>query len=291
MKAFVAWLVARPQNAILGLVVTLLLPIPGITSVVSSIIVVLLVMLQGSRKATTEVVIASLILVGISLVAGFAVPRLAELIGLFWAPALLLGIVLRRTRSLTLTMQVSLITAVVALVGFFVVMPDQAEFWQPRVAEAAEIMRASGLELNTARLDLEFMTVSAVLMVWTLGTAGFLLGYGTYRKFADEIAQYGLFRDLDFGRVIAFTLALVSLIAFLVDVTWLQNVALLMFVAFWIQGLAIVHYMHAEKMIPWGAVVAVYVLVPLLQVMVITTLAILGYMDAWFGIRRRMKKA
>lgn len=291
MKAFVAWLVARPQNAIVGLVVTLLLPIPGITSIVSSIIVVLLVMLQGSRKAATEVTIASLILVAISLVAGFAVPRLAELIGLFWAPALLLGIVLRRTRSLTLTMQVSLIAAVVALVGFFLVMPDQVEFWEPRIAEAAEIMRASGLELNTARLDLEFMTVSAVLMVWTLGTAGFLLGYGTYRKFADEIAQYGLFRDLDFGRVIAFTLALVSLIAFLVDVVWLQNVALLVFVAFWIQGLAIVHYMHAEKMIPWGAVVAVYVLVPLLQVMVITTLAILGYMDAWFGIRRRMKKA
>jgi len=291
LQAFVAWLVARPQNAIVGLVVTLLLPVPGVTSLISSIIVVLLVMLQGTRRAALEVVIASVILIGISLLAGFSVPRLAELMGLFWAPALLLGILLRRTRSLTLTLQVSVIMAVVALTAFFVVMPDQVAFWQPRVAEAAEIMRASGLELQTERLDLEFMTVSAVLMVWTLGTAGFLFGYGAYRKLADEGAQYGLFRDLDFGRVIAFTLALVSLLGFLVDVTWLQNVALLMFVTFWIQGLAIVHYMHAEKLIPWGAVIAVYVLVPLLQVLVITALAIFGYMDAWFGIRRRMKKA
>ena len=291
MQAFVAWLVARPQNAIVGLAVTLLLPVPGITSLISSIIVVLLIMLQGTRRATIEVAIAAAILLAISLLVGFSVPRLAELMGLFWAPALLLGALLRRSGSLTLTMQVSVITAVLALTAIFVVAPDQVAFWEPRVAEAAEIMRASGLELRTERLDLEYMTVSAVLMVWTLGTAGFLFGYGTYRKLPVGTAELGLFRDLDFGRVIAFTLALVSLLAFVVDVTWLQNVALLLFVVFWVQGLAILHHMHAKKLIPAGAVVAIYVLLPLLQVLMITVLAIVGYMDAWFGFRRRMKKA
>ena len=59
---------------------------------------------------------------------------------------------------------------------------------------------------------------------------------------------------------------------------------------FWLQGLAIVHWMHAEGLLPLAAVVAVYILLPLLQVLLITVLAVLGFTDAWFGYRRRMKK-
>lgn len=291
MQAFAAWLLARPQNAMVALAVTLLLPVPGMTSLISSMLVVFLVMLQGSKRAAIEVAVTAAILVAVALLIGFAVPRLVELMALFWVPALLLSAILRKSRSLTLTMQVSVIVATVALAVFYIVVPDPVAFWQPRVAEAAEAMRASGLELNTELLDLQYMTVSAVLMGWTLGTTGFLLGYGAYRRLPAETVEYGRFRDLDFGRVIAFTMALVSLLAFLVGAALFQNIALVMFVVFWIQGLAIVHYMHAEKLIPTGAVVAVYVLVPLLQVLVITALAIVGYLDAWIGFRRRMKKA
>ena len=273
------------------LAVSLFLPVPGLTSLVSSMLVVLLIMLQGPRRAAIEVAVTAAILLAVALLVGFSVPRLVELMALFWVPALLLGALLQKSGSLTLTMQVSVIIATVALAVFYIVVPDPVAFWQPRVAEAAEAMRASGLELNTELLDLEYMTVSAVLMGWTLGTTGFLLGYGVYRKLPAETAECGRFRDLNFGRVIAFAMALVSLLAFVVGAAWLQNIALVMFVVFWIQGLAIVHYMHAKKLIPTGAVVAVYVLVPLLQVLVISALAIVGYMDAWFGFRRRMKKA
>ena len=48
---------------------------------------------------------------------------------------------------------------------------------------------------------------------------------------------------------------------------------------------------HAAYGVSVAAVVSVYVLLPLLQVLLVTVLAILGYMDAWFGFRRRMKKA
>jgi uncharacterized protein YybS (DUF2232 family) len=135
------------------------------------------------------------------------------------------------------------------------------------------------------------MTVSATLALWVLYIAGLLLGYGLYKKLPAETADYGRFRNLNFGRVIAFTLALVSLLAFLVDVNWLSNLAFVMFVVFWIQGLAIVHWMHAEGLLPLAAVIAVYILLPLLQVLLITALAIFGYMDAWFDLRRRIKKA
>ena len=291
MQAFAAWLVARPQNALIGLVATLLLPLPGLMGVASSMIVVLLIMTHGWRRATLQVAVAGAVLVAVALVVGFALPVLMELMALFWVPALLLGALLRKSRSLTLTMQVSVIIAIVALTAFYVVVPDPVAFWEPRVAEAAEAMIASGFELRTELLQLEYMTVSAVFMGWTIGTTGFLLGYGVYRKLPSETAEFGRFRDLNFGRVIAFAVALVSLLAIVVGAAWLKNVAPVLFVIFWLQGLAIVHYMHAQKLIPIHALVAVYVLIPLLQVLIVTVLAIIGYMDAWFDFRRRMIKA
>ncbi len=49
--------------------------------------------------------------------------------------------------------------------------------------------------------------------------------------------------------------------------------------------------MHAEGMLPVAALVAVYCLLPFLQILLMALLAVLGYTDAWFDIRRRMKKA
>ena len=291
MQALAAWLVARPQNALIGLAVTLLFPLPGLLGVVSTMIVVLLIMTHGWKRAAIQVAVAGAIILAVALLVGFAVPAVTELMMLFWAPALLLGGLLQASRSLTLTMQVSVIMAIVALTAFYVVVPDAVAFWEPRVAEAAEAMKASGFELNMELLDLEYMTVSAVLMGWTIGTTGFLLGYGVYRRLPMETAEYGRFRDLNFGRVIASAVALVALLAIVVDAAWLKNVAPVMFVIFWLQGLAIVHYMHAQQLIPIHALVAVYVLVPLLQVLMVTVLAIVGYMDAWFDFRRRMIKA
>lgn len=288
MQAFAAWLVARPQNAIVGLAVTLLLPAPQLTS---GVIMVLLVLGQGTRQAVTEALVAGAAVLTASLLFGTPVASVVTLIAGTWVPVLLLAVLLVSTRSLTLTVQVSVIIAVAVMIGFYIVVTDPIAFWQPYLELMAEISRQSGLELNHELLTAEVMTVSATLAFWMLYIAGLLLGYGLYKKLPAQTSHYGWFRDLNYGRVIAFTMALVSLLAVVVDVTWLQNVAFVLFVAFWIQGLALLHFMRAQELIPSGAVIAVYVLVPLLQVLMITALAVVGYMDAWFGFRRRMKKA
>ena len=288
MQRLAAWLVARPQNAVMGLAVTLLLPAPQLTS---GVIMVLLVLAQGMRQAVIEALVAAAALLTTSLIFGVSVASLLTLMAGTWVPVLLLAVLLINSRSLTLTLQVTVILAVVALTGFYFVVVDPAAFWEPYLTTMAEIARQSGLELNQELLDAEVMTVSAVLAFWMLYVAGLLLGYGLYRKLPKETDEFGRFRDLNFGRVIAFTMALASLLAFVVGGTWLQNVAFVLFATFWLQGLAIVHWLHAEGKLPLGAVVAVYVLLPLLQVLVFTALAIIGYMDAWFGFRRRMRKA
>jgi len=288
VQALAAWLVARPQNAVLGLAVTLLLPAPQLTS---GVIMVLLVLAQGTRRAATEASVAAAGLLAVSLVFGAPVASIVVLMAGTWVPVALLAVLLVSTRSLTLTMQVSVIVAVVAMVGFNLAVADPEAFWQPYLATMAEIARQNSLELNTELLNAEVMTVSATLAFWLLYATALLLGYGLLKKLPTETRDFGRFRYLNFGRVIALILALASLLAVVVDVALLQNIAFVMFVIFWMQGMAIVHWLHAEGMLPLGAVIAVYILLPLLQVLLVTVLAVVGYMDAWFEFRRRMKKA
>ena len=282
------WLVARPQNAVLGLAATLLLPAPQLTS---GVIMVLLVLAQGSRLAVIEAMAAAALLVVVSLLFGVSIASIVTLMAGTWVPVLLLALLLKRTRSLALTMQVTVIAAVVAMVGFYLVVTDPVAFWQPYLTAMADFARQNSLELNTELLNAEVMTVSATLAFWMLYVTGLLLGYGLFNRLPGQAGRYGWFRDLSFGRVIASVMAIASLLALVVDVAWTQNIAFVLFVVFWLQGLAIVHWMHAQQMLPVGAVAAIYVLLPFLQVLLITGLGILGYMDAWFEFRRRMKKA
>jgi len=288
VRAFAAWLVARPQNAVLGLAATLLLPAPQLTS---GVIMVLLVLAQGTKLALIEALIAASVLLTVSLLFGVSITSLAALMLGTWLPVFLLAVLLAGLRSLTLTMQVSVIIAALALIGFYAVVADPVAFWQPYITSMAEIVRQNNLQLNTELLSAEIMTVSAVLAFWVLYTVGLLLGYALYNGLPQETGNFGRFRDLSFGRVIAFTMAVISLLAFVVDVAWLQNLAFVLFVVFWMQGLAIVHWLYGEGLLPLAVVIAIYALMPFLQVLLMTALAVFGYTDAWFGFRRRRKKA
>ena len=289
MQALAAWLLAKPQNAVLGLAVTLLIPwVPPQLS--SGVILGLLVVAQGPRMAVILALAAAALMIVVSLAFGVSVASIVVLAAAAWLPVLLLAMLLVTTRSLTLTLQVSVILAVVGLLGFHVAVEDPVAFWQPVLLATAELARQSGLELNTQLLNAELMTVSATLAFWILPTTGMLLGYGLYRKLPGETRSFGRFRDLSFGQVIAVALAVVSVLAFAIDSAVLQGVAAVIFVAFCMQGMALVHWMHARELLPVGVVISMYILLPLLQVLLVTVLAMFGYMDVWFGFRRRMEK-
>ena len=288
MRTIASWLVARPQNAVMGLAVTLLLPAPQLTS---GVIMVLLVLAQGTKLALVEGCIAAAVLLTVSLIFGVSIPSIVTLMAGTWVPVLLLAIMLLGSRSLTLAVQVAVIAAAVALVGFYAVVADPIAFWQPYMDTMAEVVRQNNLQLNLELLTAEVMTVSAVLAFWMLYTAGLLLGYAMYKSLPRETGDFGRFRDLNLGRVIAVMMALISLLALAVNATWLQNLAFMLFVVFWIQGLSIVHWLHSQGTIPLAVLIAVYALLPFLQVLLMTALAVFGFTDAWFDFRRRMKKA
>jgi len=287
VQAIAKWLVARPYYAVAGLAVTLLLPAPQLFS---GAILVLLVLAEGTRLAVVRASVAAAALAAASLLLGGSLTSLVALMVATWVPALLLAQALVAVRSLTLTLQVSVIVAVAALLVFQLAIPDAEAFWRPYLDLMDDIIRQNGLTLNTELLTADVMTVSAVLVLWMLYTGALLLGYGLYRRLPAGTDNYGQFRDLNFGRVIALTLALLSLLAFVIDAALLENIAFIIFVMFMMQGLAIVHWLHGEGKLPLIAVVSVYVLMPFLQVLLIMVLALIGYTDAWIGFRHRFKK-
>ena len=153
-------------------------------------------------------------------------------------------------------------------------------------------MRQLGLaeqaELLEGQIDAvaEQMTTIAVLSMWMVHSINCVLGYLLYRELPGKTADCGRFSDLGFGRVIASVMALASITVVFSDAILIQNIAFVLFLVFWQQGLAVVHWMHGEGHLPVFGVIAVYVLMPFLNIILLMALAVVGYIDTWFRLRR-----
>ena len=289
MQAIAAWLVARPLNAVLALAATISL---AYLSFLSGVVLILLVLHKGPQRAFVDALLAGGLLAIVGLVG--QVPLVTILAGAvaMWLPAMLLGVLLIATRSLTLTVQLSVIIAILAMIGFYLVVDDPVGFWRSLLTAIVEVWRELGLmdeaDLLDGQLDAvaEQMTMVAVLTTWAVHSINCVFGYALYRRLPGETADFGRFRDLNMGRVIAITMAIASVIALLSDAIWVQNIAFVMFLVFWLQGLAIVHWLYSEGRLPIFGVIAVYVLMPFLNVVLLMGLAVLGYIDTWFRLRR-----
>ena len=290
MRAVASWLVARPLNGILVLAATSS-PYLGF---LSAALIVLLVLHDGTRGAALKAVAAGLLLAVIGMVVGTPPSVVVAVAVIYWLPALGLATLLAVTRSLTLTLQISALVAVLGMLAFFGIVGDPVAFWEAELGNAAEIWRNLGaVELADSLSDGQAilaaqMTMFIVTLLWTIYAATLVLGYKLFRQLPGETDRYGRFRDLNFGRVLALIMALCSVVALLTGAAWLQNIAFVLFAVFWLQGLAIVHWMHGQAILPGFAVAMVYVLMLPLSAIVVVALAVLGYIDAWFDVRRRM---
>lgn len=291
MQPIAAWLVERQRNAVVGLAATLLIPI---LQLFSGMILVLLVLSRGERFAVIAAAIAGVIVTAIVALSGAPPVQVPLEMLLLWVPALLLAMLLRSTQSLTLTLQVSALLLALGAVAVFGVASDPVSLAEPLTAYWLEWMRASGLNeqagilaANPARLARDALFV-LLWTVWVIYVVFLLFGYRFYRQITPGFGKFGRFSELDFGRVIAATMAVVSVIAFLSGMIWLQNIAFVLLSVFWLQGLAIAHWLYEYKLVPLLVVIVIYVMLPILSILLIIALAVIGYSDAWFRYRRRV---
>ncbi len=292
MRQVAAWLVARPQNAVLALGASMLMPV---LQPFSGIVLILLVLAQGPRSALFQAALAggSFLLV-VSLLFGAPLAYVIVRLLSTWLPVFVLALVLKATRSFTLTMQASAIVAVLVALGMSLMIADPAAFWQPLLVFWSDMLQQNGA-VTSAVLDIssqEFakrFTVMVVLSAWMIYTLIFMLGYLLYGQLIGKTGVFGRIRDLNFGRVIASTLVLILVLSFVTGSVLLQNIAFILLTMFWLQAVALVHWLRTERRLPFVVVVGAYVL-PLVSSYVAIAMTVIGYLDAWFGLRRLVKK-
>jgi hypothetical protein len=289
MRPIASWLVARPRNAVLGLAATLLLPF---AHVISGALMALLVLQQGASLAAMQGLVAAVILALISLLVSAPMTQVLANAAIIWVPIILLAALMRNSRSMTLALQVAALVALVVTLAFYLVLGDPAAWWSEVLVDVATTFREMGLERHADALSAQRdvvagqMTTLVVLAAWTLYATVMLLGYAVWRSLPEKGPAYGRFCDLNLGRVLALTMAVSSVLAVLTGSDWLQNLAFVAFMMFWLQGLAIIHWLHAERGLPVLVVILAYALLPFLNALLLMTLAVVGYVDAWFDFRR-----
>lgn len=289
MKSVAEWLAARPLNAVIGLAALQSLPL---VSFLSGAVLVYLVLLQGTKRAVIEAIVAGVLLLALTGVTGLPLePRMAGIASV-WLPALLMSLILRGAGSLTLAVQVAVIVMVVAVLAFMVAAGNPVEFWTTFLNALVDAWREAGLNEQADLIGpqigalAEHMTVWVAFVSWGIAVVMLLLGYALYRQARRDKRNYGRFCDLNLGRVIAGMMAVTSVVAFIAGLAWLQSVAFVLFAVFSVQGIAIVHWLHAEGLVPVFVVVLLYGTMVVLSPIIITAMAVLGYIDAWFNLRR-----
>ena len=205
--------------------------------------------------------------------------------------------VLGRWRSLTLTLQVSVVLAAAIILGMFIVLGDPTAFWTAVLREVALILGELGLVEQSSALTAQLeivaaqMTLVVVFSLWSLFAAQLLLGYGLARALPGTGPEFGRFSELSFGRVLAGVLVLAITLAVLTKAAWLQNLAALLFATFWLQGLAMVHWLWEQQRIHGSIVVLSYIALVVLNIFFIVMLAVAGYADSWFAYRSRWRRS
>ena len=292
MPSVAAWLLARPQNAVFALALTMLVPF---LPIVSGAILVLLALHQELNKVLVTAAVAGLVLVAVILVSGSS-PLLALMdVATFWLPILALSRIMRATQSLTLTLQLSVIVVIAGICAFFAFSSDPVAFWQQVIASnpVLQSLQLPDWQKALEVSDKQFAGVMTTLFatgIWFSLVSVVMLGYWLYQQQPGKPGEFGRFCDLNFGRVIALLLAITSIAGFALDVIWIESIAILIFAVFWLQGLAMMHWLHASGLLPAVVVVAAYALTLVLSQYLFPALAILGYTDAWFQFRHRVTK-
>jgi len=298
LQKIATWLVARPLHGVMGLATTLIVPFP-LSLPLSGAVAAHLVLAKGLVNTAIKGIAAVFVLMLLALVLQASAVQIVASALIVWLPVMLLAGLVRHWRSVTLAMQVSVIAAMAGVLAFFVVHGDPAIFWNEVVTDSMERFREIGASEYAVWLEasremmVPQMSMVFVFISWTMVTIAFFIGYGIFQSLPERSAVFGRFCDLNLGRVLAIVLAAASVIAVLAGSNWLLNIALLIFFAFYIQGLSIVHWLRTEKSLPIYVLIVTYVLLILRPLLVLTVLAILGYLDAWFDIRARLvaKKA
>ena len=213
------------------------------------------------------------------------------MLALFLGPVLL-GILLRNTRSLNLCFQVAVLCTAVGLLIVYAVLPDPAGAWVELLKRVVNSMAVAGLRIEgnaDAMIHVWARTMWGALAALTLGMVlGSLFLGGWWHSLLQAPGSFGgEYRALRLGFVLGVAITVLFIAALVVDSGLLASLAWVAFAALSFQGLAAAHRSKAGGKLNRGWLAAIYVLliVPLSMSVTVFVLAIWGFADNWLRPR------
>lgn len=280
--------------AVTGAAAALLLPpLTSPLAYLSAATVALVTLRLGAREGFAVLAAAGLALALLGMLAGdLALPMsLGALV--LWLPVWVLGLILRSSRSLALTLQAATgFGAVLVLSAHLLLGGDPAGWWAPRIAAILGPMFAEqGMDAGEYVPELaRWMTAlsSAALVLGVLLSLLLARAWqaGLYNPggFGDE------FRALRLGwRFALVALAVIALAQ--LPVPGLAPVASdlvpTLLVVYLLQGLALAHAIVRRRQAHRGWLIGLYLLLLFAAPQLVPLLALLGWLDAWIDVRAR----
>jgi uncharacterized protein YybS (DUF2232 family) len=298
--SFAGWLLRSPVRAALaaGLAGLLVLP-SGIMFTAWAPGAVLACLVLAGRVGA-QWVPAALVAAGIPLAWGLG-QGVGSVIGAGLAAALLLPTValaawLRRSNSLSYTVQLATVAAVLAVIGAHLLVDDSKTFWQPVIVGVEQMLQQMGGVGNEAHEIAEaYGRVAWGVVTWLItlyALLGVFVGLYWFGRSRDTQELGPRFRALKVGRVLAVFAVLALVLTALRVAHEADDVLSVMVGVFLLQGLALVHSAREANGFGVWVLVMVYVglFLPPFTAVVTPLLLLAGWLDNWFDFRARWAK-
>lgn len=246
------------------------------------------------NKAIAVLVLAVAATTILSMVTG-ASPFLGAAYGLMqWLPLMILAVILRKTVSLPVTLQIATVGGMALVLGVHAMWPGAESAWQELLDQVLRPM-LSRSEMPADRIDAllgeaaRLMTGRFVTsMVLTLALMLFIARWWQARLY-----NPGGFREeftsLNIGKVAAIGATAVLAFALLNGATLPIELSMVAMVPFFLQGVAIVHYMAGRLKKPLALLVAFYTLLVILPQAVLLV-CVTGLADTFADFRAKIGK-
>jgi hypothetical protein len=292
-RSLAAWLADNPVGAVFVTGLLGLLPLFGLgfAFFLPGAVPALVAMVRGPRLAITVAVGASILLSAAMWLIGRPVP--VGLIYSAWvlAPPLALGVLLARTGSLALCLQVAVLAAAVLLAVLHLSFGDPQTFWAPFVRDVAQEMQRRGLPMDLekdgladtlARTLWGWVTVLTMLLAMC---ALFLARW--WQSLPDQAGRFGAeFQQLRLGVALGAVAAAVIGASLLVDRPLVDDLGRIFLGALTLVGLAAAHRFKATGRLNGAWLWAIYVLLVVAAPIMVAALAGWGFVDNWLRSQR-----
>lgn len=246
--------------------------------------------------------------ISVLLGAGLAVTALAMLslghaavalaFAVIWLPVCILAVILRYTVSLALMLEMAIGIALLLIAVMHGLLDDPVAYWQQMLREVLIPAMGGSNALLEKPLSDEHL---AQMATWMTGLVTVMLALGWIVSlllarwwqarlwnpggFGAEFQALRLHRGM--GPLILALIAAQSM-GLGGAGSWVTEVLLLLLLACLFQGLAVMHAVNAQLGQKRGWLIVIYVLLVLLPMKAIAVLGLLGFLDVWLDLRKRI---